>query len=176
MTSKPLVILASARKESDTAVFVNKVLENICFDTLDLLDFHISPFSYTNNYPITDGFDKAINDLLQHQTIIFATPVYWYAMSGHLKNFFDRITDLVTVKKEIGRQLKGKSTFLIAVGTDQGMPEGFEVPFLLTSNYLELMYQGSIYHSTKFPNRDDTKNDLELFRVKLTNHNSEQQV
>ncbi len=54
-------------------------------------------------YPITDqrhdaeGFQSVNDDyeqltkrMLEHDTIIFATPLYWYGMSGHMKNFVDR--------------------------------------------------------------------------------------
>ena len=36
-------------------------------------------------------------------TIIFVTPVYWYAMSGRMKVFFDRWTDLLKIDKDTGR-------------------------------------------------------------------------
>ncbi len=50
-----------------------------------------------------------MNDIVdKYDVLIFATPVYWYSMSGIMKVFFDRITDLLTIKKDIGRKLKGK--------------------------------------------------------------------
>ena len=53
--------------------------------------------------------------MVQYEQIIFATPIYWYAMSAQLKTFFDRMTDLLTIHKPLGRQLrKGKKMFLIA--------------------------------------------------------------
>ena len=50
-----------------------------------------------------------------------------------MKVFFDRLTDLVTFKKEVGRSLEGKSTYLISAGGEAQLPEGFEVPFTRTS-------------------------------------------
>lgn len=44
--------------------------------------------------------------------IVFATPVYWYAMSGRMKIFFDRFTDLLYTHKSIGKNLKGKKLFI----------------------------------------------------------------
>ncbi len=77
--------------------------------------------------------------------VVFATPVYWYAMSGAMKAFFDRMTDLLETSKELGRQLKGKGFWLIASGTDLALPEGFEVPFARTAEYFGNQYRGSEY-------------------------------
>jgi hypothetical protein len=70
-------------------------------------------------------------------------------MSGRLKNFFDRFTELITAKKHIGRQIKGKSTYVLAVGADESMPPGFDVPFRVTSEYLNMNFKGNLYYSTK---------------------------
>lgn len=151
MTDKPLIILASARKQGYTSDFLNKVFANIDHKLIDLLDFHVYPYNYSNNYPDDDDFQKITDELLLHKVIVFATPVYWYAMSGLMKTFFDRFTDLVTIKKQLGKQLKGKSIFLLAAGTDPELPNGFEIPFKLTSEYLNMTYKEYIYYSTRFP-------------------------
>ncbi len=75
MTKKPLIILGSARKQSNTKDFVTKVFTNIANTQVNLLDFHISPYDYSNNYPDADDFCKVVNELLEHETIVFATPV-----------------------------------------------------------------------------------------------------
>ena len=69
-------------------------------------------------------------------------------MCAQMKIFFDRTSDLITVKKEIGRRLSGKNTYLIANGTGECLPEGFEVPFKRTSNYFDMSYKGSLYLHT----------------------------
>src|SRR4030095_14386628 len=147
MTEQPLVILASARRRGETRDLLNKVFADENYEVVDLLDFHISSYNYSNNYSDTDEFPKIIDELLKHKVIVFATPVYWYAMSGLMKNFFDRFTDIVTTKKHLGRQLQGKSTFLLAVGADQELPDGFEIPFKLTSDYFDMKYQECVYYS-----------------------------
>lgn len=116
---------------------------------VNLLDFNISPFNYSANYPPADNFYELMGIILDYSHIVFATPVYWYSMSGLMKNLVDRFTDIVTVKKEIGRKLRGKSMFLIAVGVDEKLPGGFETPFKLTAAYLGMIYQDRIYFSTQ---------------------------
>ena len=147
MEQKPLVILGSARKGSDTEKFVAFILDNVAYKLIDLLDININGYTYSHEYPTDDQYQLLVEELLTHQLIIFATPVYWYSMSALMKTFFDRFSDLVTYKKVIGRKLKGKSSALIAVGAEQKLADGFEIPFSLTSSYLDMEYLGSIYHS-----------------------------
>jgi hypothetical protein len=66
-------------------------------------------------------------------------------MSGQMKVFFDRFTDLITIRKTFGRQLAGKQTFLVATGSEQELPEGFEAAFRLTSDYFDMKFKGSCY-------------------------------
>lgn len=152
MNEIPLIILGSARCVSDTKSYVDFLFKDTQHAIVNLLDFNISPYNYSGNYPNNDEFDNLMEEILKYKTIIFATPVYWYSMSGLMKNMFDRFTDLVTIKKEIGRKLNGKLIFLIAVGTDEKLPNGFEIPFKLTAEYLEMIYKNDIYFSTKYEN------------------------
>lgn len=145
MHNIPLIILGSARKKSNTRCFSEAVFQGRGYSLLDLLDFHIAPYSYEEDYPPDDGFPELSQILLQHQLIVFATPVYWYAMSGLLKVFFDRLTDLITIRKESGRQLRGRITALLAVGSDDALPDGFTVPFSSTSRYLGMEFIASAY-------------------------------
>jgi putative NADPH-quinone reductase len=145
MRTQPLIIFGSARHKSYTAFFTEHVFKNMDKQVIDLLDHYIAPYGYHAEYPETDKFYFIIQRVLQHQTIVFATPVYWYAMSAQMKMFFDRLTDLVTTQKETGRKLKGKSVFLLAVGADPELPPGFEVPFKLAAEYLDMRYSNCIY-------------------------------
>jgi putative NADPH-quinone reductase len=168
MNELPLVILGSARRHSDTERFVQEALAGMEFKTCDLLDFEIALYNYDHHYPETDGFLQLIDTVLKHPVIIFATPVYWYAMSGSMKIFFDRLTDLVTVKKELGRKLKGKQVFLMAVGADPELPEGFLIPFRLTSAYLGMKFRTGIYHSIKDPSHAAINSLAKPFRDEIT--------
>jgi putative NADPH-quinone reductase len=149
MENHPLVIIASARKKSDTRMFTQRVFNRVDHVLIDLLDHIIMPYNYENDYLEEDEFISLFEMMLKHEKIVFATPVYWYAMSGLLKNFFDRFTELITTKKHLGRQLKGKRSYLLVIGADKLMPPGFEHPFLLTSEYLDMEYKGHLYYSTK---------------------------
>ncbi len=155
MSNSTIILLASARKESDTLRIVEKIFHAKDIPCVDLLDEKISPYNYAHEYPEDDCYLSLVQRCLEFDKIIFATPVYWYSMSGLLKNFFDRLTDIVTVKKEIGRKLAGKSMAVIAVGTDLQIPPGFETPFKSTAEYFGMRFLGSIYCCTKNDGRMD---------------------
>lgn len=170
MLYQPLIVYASARKESDTKKFVELLFSEIEYECIDLLDHSIEHYNYNNDYSPEDHFLEIINTILHHNAIVFATPVYWYSMSGLLKLFFDRFTDLVTVHKSLGRKLKDKNVFLLAVGAEKELPPGFEVPFQSTCNYLDMFYGGSIYYSTKFiKDEKKLKAEMDEFRGNIKN-------
>jgi len=141
----PLLILGSARKESDTKKVTDILFSDIKIDCIDLLDYKIDAFNYDGIYSRKDDFLELAKIILEHDQIIFATPVYWYSMSGGMKNFFDRLTDLITIHKEMGRRLKGKEVFLVAVGASDCIPDGFENPFRSTSEYLDMKFISTYY-------------------------------
>lgn len=140
-----LVITGSARKNGDTARLIDLLFAGKSIHLIDLLDHAIHPYSYSADYPKDDRFISIIETVLEYDTVIFATPVYWYSMSGLMKIFFDRLTDIVTTHKQLGRKMKGKRVFAIATGADALVPEGFEVPFKRTSEYLEMEFVDCMY-------------------------------
>ncbi|TGD79854.1 flavodoxin family protein [Hymenobacter wooponensis] len=148
----PLIIHGSARPDGDTQQLVEQVLAGVPHTLINLRDYSIAAYNYPHDYPTEDAFLHLIELMLRHPVIVFATPVYWYSMSGIMKNFFDRLTDLVEEPhKPLGRQLAGKHAFLLAAGSDEEWPEGFEVPFRRTAEYFDMSYEGSLYHSSKHP-------------------------
>ena len=168
MEHQPLVIIGSARKDGNTSHFVDQVFKNIKHKKIYLLDYSIAAYNYENIYPENDQFDNILVEMLAFKTIIFATPVYWYAMSGLMKILFDRLDDLVTVRKEIGRAFEGKTTSIIISGTDPELPDGFETPFKLTSNYMKMEYKHRIYFTEDEKELGEKKqHELNLFLSNL---------
>jgi putative NADPH-quinone reductase len=142
-----LAILGSARGESHTAALLEIVLGGRGATRIDLRDLDIRHYEYDR--PLEgDGFASVAEAMVAHNAILFATPVYWYSMSGRMKILFDRLTDVVTVRKDLGRKLAGRSVFVVACGAEEFLPEGFEVPFRDTAGYLDMRYGGAFYAQT----------------------------
>jgi len=143
------------------------VFNGIDHELVDLLDFEIAPFDYNAKYPSTDQFQELAERMTKTKNIVFATPVYWYSMSGILKNFMDRFTDLITVDKEKGRALSGKNVYLFSVGADQFHPDGFEVPFRETARYLGMKYHEGVYISSRAENFEAVQLAVDTFQRQL---------
>jgi multimeric flavodoxin WrbA len=144
---KSLVILGTARNDSNTLKAITELCPFKDYELIDLRNYKIQHYQYDPVLNAQDDFLNIAKKMQEADTIIFATPVYWYAMSGELKIFFDRLTDLLNIHKTIGKSLKGKSTYLISSGSAAELPEGFEIPFRLTSKYFEMKYQKAFYKS-----------------------------
>lgn len=133
-----LAILGSHRRNSNTEIALKRLSPIESYSTVNLLDLDINPYRYASRKTEGDDFLTVARQMAVSSNIIFATPVYWYAMSGLMKNFFDRFTDLMTTQKDLGRSLRGRNCYLIACGSDEVLPAGFEVPFRLTCEYFEM--------------------------------------
>jgi multimeric flavodoxin WrbA len=142
---KILVILGTARDDSNTLKALKSHFPDVEYDLVSLHPLHIAHYTYDVEKREADDFMKVAAQMIEADHIVFATPVYWYAMSGVMKVFFDRMTELVTTSKEMGRALAGKEVSVFATGTDRDMPDGFEVPFKRTAEYFKMNYAGTIY-------------------------------
>jgi ribosomal-protein-alanine N-acetyltransferase len=144
LRTEATVLLGSSRDDGNTRQVVDLALGGRDVEVVDLgrLDVGLYDYEHAN---ASDDFLPLVERLASKSLWILATPVYWYAMSGQMKIFFDRLSDLVTIRKARGRSLKGKTVAVIASGTDARLPEGFEAPFRQTCNYLGMRYAGALY-------------------------------
>ncbi|HZC15869.1 MAG TPA: NAD(P)H-dependent oxidoreductase [Caulobacteraceae bacterium] len=142
-----LVLLGSARPDGNTADTTRELIAALKLPAMmiDLGAATIEPFDYvTSEHP--DTFVEMVRRALEATDLVLATPVYWYAMSGVMKRFFDRLTDLVREpNKTLGRALAGRTVWLVATGTDPELPAGFELPFRLTAGYFGMAFGGTCY-------------------------------
>ncbi len=139
-----VAIIGSARRDGDSTRLVQAVLAGRPAQRLDLASLHVRDYEYGRAVE-GDDFLAVAEAIANADGVLFATPVYWYAMSGVLKRFFDRLTDLITVQKPLGRRLAGRRVWVAACGSDPALPEGFEVPFRRTAAYFDMSYEGMFY-------------------------------
>ena len=144
MKSNILIIMGSSRSKGNTYQIITALQEKVVATVVDLKEHNISYYDYEHKNQ-TDDFLNLAAQMLHFDKIIFATPVYWYSMSAILKTFFDRLSDLLTIRKDIGRGLKGRTMYLIIRSSDKEVYEGFTMPFEQTAAYLDMHWGGSIH-------------------------------
>ena len=142
-----VAVLGSARADGDAARLCDAVCAGREAERFDLSALHIRDYAYGSSAAGDDFLDVA-RAIAGADGALLVTPVYWYAMSGVLKRFVDRLTDLVTVEKALGRRLAGRRLWVAACGSDPAPPAGFEVPFERTAAYFGMRYGGLHYAAT----------------------------
>jgi multimeric flavodoxin WrbA len=135
------VIYGSTRENGNTEALTEIVIQDITVEKIILRDYNIQPIhdqrhdenGFTH---IADDYDSLVERMMQHDTIIFATPVYWYSMTGIMKNFVDRWSQTMRDVKFPGfkEQLGTKKAFVIAVGGDNPHVKG--LPLIQQFNYI----------------------------------------
>ena len=146
MIKNGIIIQGSSRSHGDTRKISEFIISSSPepLEFIDLLNFEINHYDYNHRHQ-GDDFFKIIEKLLKYDSWIFITPVYWYSMSGVMKVFLDRFTDLLKVRKNYGRQLKGKNLAMVSCSNDKDRTSGFELPFINTAAYLEMNFSGEIH-------------------------------
>ncbi|MCP5060846.1 MAG: NAD(P)H-dependent oxidoreductase [Ignavibacteriae bacterium] len=143
--TKRIIIQGSSRSQGNTNKVVQLLMDELEFDLLDINKKNIGHFDYEFKNQKDDFLSIIQNIANNYETIVFASPVYWYSMSGLTKVFFDRISDCLKIEKEIGRKLKEKSMAVISCGSDATEIDGFFIPFHKSSKYLGMNYLGNIH-------------------------------
>jgi multimeric flavodoxin WrbA len=162
MENKKVIILGSSRSKGNTANSIAAISEKHNIDVIDLNNYTISYYDYESKN-LNDDFLPLIKSIIEnYDTLIFATPVYWYNMSGIMKVFFDRFSDLIRVEKETGRKLKGKNMFVISNSHSDRIEKSFYIPFQKSAAYLGMNYTGELHL-----NADKIKdfNNIELIQL-----------
>ena len=136
--NKQIIINGSHNRNGDTTKLIQEIYPEIA--CLKLIDYTIEIYNYDEIYSEKDQFLEIINQILEFDEIIFATPVYWYSMSSLMKIFFDRLTDLISSQETIGRKLMGKKVRVITSSIGNHLDDNFFLPFIETANYLHLEY------------------------------------
>lgn len=139
-----LILFASSRDQGNTRKIAEAVRAKTGADFLNLNELDISTYDYEHRNR-NDAFIPTFEKIVQYRQLIFITPVYWYSMAGSMKIFFDRMSDLLTIRKDLGRSLAGKSMSAICCSSDATEYPGFFMPFARTADYLDMHYLGDCH-------------------------------
>ncbi len=139
-----IFIVGSSRKGGNTRKLIDAIKDGYQAEVIELIDLTISYYDYQNRN-INDDFLPIVHKMLNADAIVLASPVYWYSASAVLKTFIDRFSDLVTIRKDLGKSLAGKKLFVVSCGSSSQIPESFETPYKGLASYMNMEFGGYIH-------------------------------
>jgi len=157
METKTVVIVGSSRNKGNTSSIASSVASKYGYDIVLLNDYEFSYYDYESKNRDDDFLPLIKNIIEKYDTLIFATPVYWYSMSGVMKVFFDRFSDLVRIEKETGRKLKGKKMGVLSNSGETILDYDFYIPFKKSAEYLGMKYIGETHFNAESSEKENTK-------------------
>ncbi|MNO40546.1 putative NAD(P)H-dependent FMN-containing oxidoreductase YwqN [compost metagenome] len=165
-----VVLHGSTRDEGNTEELTELVLKGIPHHNILLRDKHILPIHDLRHaeggfHPVEDDYDELIQEVLEHDVLIFATPVYWYGMSGILKNFVDRWSQSLRDERyDFKGLIAKKKAYAVVVGGDQPRIKALPLiqQFKYTFEFVNLPFEGYIIGQASKPG--DLVNDTRAIK------------
>lgn len=141
-----IAVIGSSRRNGNTGKLIDHIADKLEIEVIDLSSKDISPFDY-NHQNIDDDFIPLMDQLLKHDNIIFASPVYWYSMSAQMKVFIDRMSDFLSLEelKDRGRMLRSKTGYVVCTSISVEVDDSFIHSFINTFSYLGMKVGGTIH-------------------------------
>jgi multimeric flavodoxin WrbA len=129
---KTLVLYGSSRRGGNSETLANHLTQGLDCTRIYLAEQRVTPIVDQRHdpagfAPVADDQDAIVRQMLAHDLIVFATPLYWYGMSGQMKLFVDRWSQSL---RDPAVDFKGgmagkKAAVVIAGGSDariKGLP------------------------------------------------------
>lgn len=119
------VLFGGSRPQGNTAQLTQYALEGKQYNWIDLTQYHFKPVrDYRHESKqiesYIDDYQLIIDQVLESDTVIFASPVYWYSVSASVKAFIDHWSEsLIDPKYQDFKTKMSNIDFrLILVGGD----------------------------------------------------------
>lgn len=159
--SAAIALFASSRRNGNTGQLMDRIARELGIEVVDLATRNISTYDYEHRNR-GDDFEPLMKRVLGCDQIVFATPVYWYAVSPPMKVFLDRISDFLDLPDLLndGRRLRGKPGYVVCTSIYDEAPASFMGAFLDTFRYLGMRF-GGVAHANCRNGYDPARHDAE---------------
>jgi len=147
-----LSLIGSSHKNGNTTLVTHAFADISGSAVIDLGEKDISYYDYDHKNRNDDFIPLIQNFIDNYDTLVIVTPIYWYTMSAEVKTFLDRMSDLLTIEKDLGRQLRDKSMVLISQTEGDEFTSWFAEPIKMTAQYLGMDFKGHVHVSVKAGN------------------------
>ncbi|WP_028546923.1 flavodoxin family protein [Paenibacillus taiwanensis] len=116
------IIQGSAREGGNTELLTERLTQGIEVETVRLREYDITPIVDERHtaegfQPVEDDMKELVEAMLNHDTLVLATPLYWYGMSGQMKLFIDRWSQCLRDHSlQFKERMQGKRVYVVIVG------------------------------------------------------------
>ncbi|SMG56809.1 flavodoxin family protein [Paenibacillus aquistagni] len=116
------IIQGSSRENGNTEQLTAILTKGIQVESVNLRDKKILQIvdgrhAESGFMPVEDDMASIVDAMLKHDTLVFATPLYWYGMSGHMKTFIDRWSQCLRDEAlQFKERMQGKKVYVVIVG------------------------------------------------------------
>ncbi len=169
--------IGSSREQSNSEQLTDIVLQGVPHEKLYIKDLHIEPIHDLRHdengfQVVADDYDQVIQAILTSDVVVFATPIYWYSMSGIMKNMVDRFSQAIRDERypELKEKLKTTQAIVLAVGGDAPHVKGLPMiqQFQYIFDFLNMPFSSYIIGEGNKPG-DITNDERALAQAAILN-------
>jgi multimeric flavodoxin WrbA len=141
-----IALFSSSRRLGNTGRLTDRIASELNMEVVDLAGLRMTSYDY-HHLNRNDDFEPLMKRVMAHDQIIFATPIYWYAVSPAMKVFLDRLSDFLELPDLLseGRRLRGKDAYVACTSSSDEPSVEFMGAFRETFNYLGMRFGGLIH-------------------------------
>lgn len=174
---KIVTFIGSSRSGGNSELLTDFVMKDIAHKKFYIKDLCIEPIDdlrHTVNgfQEVKDDYDKVIEELQNSDIAVFATPIYWYSMSGIMKNMIDRLSQAIRDDRypNLKERLKRIRTIVIVVGGDKPRIKALPLiqQFQYTFEFLDMSFWSYIIGEANKPG-EIMKDTVALSHASLLN-------
>lgn len=138
-----IALFSSSRRRGNTGQLIDRIALALDIEVVDLGNQRMSAYDY-EHLNRHDDFEPLMTHVLEHDQIIFATPIYWYSVSPAMKVFLDRISDFLELPDLLseGRRLRGKNAYVVCTSISSEPSTALVEAFRETFDYLGMRFGG----------------------------------
>jgi multimeric flavodoxin WrbA len=138
-----IALFSSSRRLGNTGQLIDRIASDLNIEVVDFAGQRMSSYDYEHRNR-HDDFEPLMQRVLAHNQIIFASPIYWYAVAPAMKVFLDRLSDLLEIPDLLaeGRRLRGKNAYVVCTSVGDEPSGAFMEAFLDTFSYLGMHFGG----------------------------------
>lgn len=141
-----IVLFASARRQGNTGALADRLAAPHGIEVVDLGALRIAPYDYAHGHR-DDDFEPLFRRVLGYRHLVFASPVYCYAVASPMKAFLDRITDFLDIEdlRDEARRLRGKTGHVACTSIYDEPPPSFVAAFADNFAYFGMRFGGVLH-------------------------------